>query len=66
MTRAQAIRQQQDPTMSALRTDGARLIMADLRRTYARADAATSSERRELLKQAAVLSQAMRNAEMMA
>jgi hypothetical protein len=65
MTRLEALRLQQDPTMAALRTDGARLLMAELRRTYAAADRAAANQRTALLRQAAVLTQAMRQAENM-
>lgn len=65
MTRLEALRLQQDPTMAALRTEGARLIMLDLRRTYAAADRAAATQRTALLRQAAVLTQAMRQAENM-
>jgi hypothetical protein len=52
-----------DPTMAALRTDGGRVALRELRQTYARADQASRDERRRLLRQAAVETWAMLRAE---
>jgi hypothetical protein len=63
ISKLQRIRERQDPTMMACRSDYARTLLAEVRRLYEAADFEAGSKRQALLSRAAAVHEHLRRVE---